>query len=64
MHPEPYVSLAEAASLRDTSMRRSCSPSNREESNDGTHETKPVLLRRRRMGPQPGEGVHSCREYA
>ena len=29
----------------------------REESNDGTHETKPAELRRRRMGPQPGQGV-------
>ena len=36
--------------------RRSCSPS-REESNDGTHETKSALLRRRRMGPEPGPGV-------
>ena len=30
---------------------------NREESNDGTHETKSALIRRRRMGPEPGEGV-------
>ena len=36
--------------------RRSCGPS-REESNDGTHETKSALLRRRRMGPESGEGV-------
>ena len=36
--------------------RRSCSPS-REESNDGTHETKPPELRRRRMGPEPGPGL-------
>ena len=28
-----------------------------EVSNDGTHETKSALLRRRGMGPQPGEGV-------
>ena len=41
---------------RDSQPRRSCSPS-REESNDGTHETKPALLRRWRMGPEPGQGV-------
>ena len=28
----------------------------REESNDGTHETKSAVLRRWRMGPEPGEG--------
>ena len=37
--------------------RRSCSPSSREESNDGTHETSPAQLWRRRMGPEPGEGL-------
>ena len=33
--------------------RRSCSPSSKEESNDGTHETKPPELRRRRMDSPP-----------
>ena len=28
-----------------------------EESNDGTHETYPAQLRRRRMGPEPGTGL-------
>ena len=41
--------------------RRSCSPS-REESNDGTHETKSALLRRRRMGPEPGPGVSGSQD--
>ena len=34
----------------------------REESNDGTHETKSALVQRRRMGPEPGEGVHRSQD--
>ena len=37
--------------------RRSCSPSSKKESNDGTHETSPAQLWRRRMGPEPGPGL-------
>ena len=43
---------------------RSCSPSSREESNDGTHETYPAQLRRRRMGPEPGTGLSRSQDRA
>ena len=47
--------LAEKASLHDTSSAQIVQSIEREESNDGTHETKSALLRRRRMGPEPGQ---------
>ena len=43
---EPLL-LAETASLRDLSFAQIVQSINREESNDGTHETKSALLRRR-----------------
>ena len=46
----------EASPSRAFRSRRSCSPS-REESNDGTHETKSAWIQRRRMGPEPGEDL-------
>jgi len=49
--------VAEKPSLRDTSFAQIVQSIEREESNDGTHEKKPALIRRRRMGPEPGEGV-------
>jgi len=45
--PPPTSRLAEAASLCELSFAQIVQSVNREESNDGTHETKPPELRRR-----------------
>ena len=57
VHEPAAATGEEAVRTPKFPMRRSCSPSSREESNDGTHETKPAQLRRRRMGPEPGTGL-------
>ena len=49
--------LAETACLRELSFAQIVQSINREESNDGTHETKSALVRRWRMGPEPGEDL-------
>ena len=52
--PPPRAShLADKASLRDVSVAQIVQSINREESNNGTHETKSALLRRRRMDSPP-----------
>ena len=42
--------------------RRSCSPSSSEEADDGTHETTPAELQRRRTEPEPGKGLSGSQD--
>ncbi len=55
--PPRACHLAEKTALRELSFAQIVQSINREESNDGTHETKAALLRRRRVGPEPGEDL-------
>ncbi len=49
--------MDDGPALREVSNAQIVQSINREESNDGTHETKPALLWCRRVGPEPGPGV-------